>query len=124
MFSATLPRFVIGRPGYDNWLVDRAHHLGERGRVALIDATASNPVVHMTDEDGNQAFGGKLVSSKADRDFNRHAATAAAANASSSSAFATNWWDHGTAKNAGFESFEAEGGGVGVRRRGADRGVR
>jgi len=37
-----IPPFVIGRPGYDNWLLWRARQRG----VALIDASAAAPVVH------------------------------------------------------------------------------
>jgi len=37
-----IPPFVIGRPGYDNWLLWRARRRG----IALVDASAAAPVVH------------------------------------------------------------------------------
>lgn len=48
-----MPDFVIGRPGYDNWLVDYAYH--RRQEISLIDATKTIPAVHQTDADGNKA---------------------------------------------------------------------
>jgi hypothetical protein len=37
-----IPPFVIGRPGYDNWLLWRTRQQG----IALIDASVAAPVVH------------------------------------------------------------------------------
>ena len=46
-----IPDFVIGRPAYDNWLVDYAfHHL-----VDSIDVSATVHAIHQTDVDGNKA---------------------------------------------------------------------
>jgi len=42
---AHLPEFVVGRVGYDNWLVDHAYH---DPQVDLIDATATVLAVHLT----------------------------------------------------------------------------
>lgn len=47
-----IPDFVIGRPGYDNWLVDYAFH---NETISLIDATATLPAIHQTGADGNFA---------------------------------------------------------------------
>lgn len=56
-----VPPFVIGRIGYDNWLVDKAYHLQEqedaRGvpRVSLVDVSDSVKALHQTDEKGSRA---------------------------------------------------------------------
>lgn len=47
-----IPPFVIGRPGYDNWLVDQAFHAPD---MVLIDATRTIRAVHQTGFDGNSA---------------------------------------------------------------------
>lgn len=42
LYYKRIPQFVIGRPGWDNWLVWHARHTGAR----VIDATAVTRVVH------------------------------------------------------------------------------
>jgi hypothetical protein len=37
-----LPAFVVGRPGWDNWMLQRAHAL----RIPVIDTTAVNMIIH------------------------------------------------------------------------------
>ncbi len=37
-----IPAFVVGRPGWDNWLIHRARALG----LPVIDATGANTVIH------------------------------------------------------------------------------
>lgn len=44
---------VIGRPGYDNYLV--AHAVAERGRVSSVDVTNALVALHQTDDDGVKA---------------------------------------------------------------------
>ena len=44
---------VIGRPGYDNYLVARA--VAERGRVSSVDVTNALVALHQTDDDGVKA---------------------------------------------------------------------
>lgn len=46
-----IPAFVIGRPGYDNWLVDFAVHSG----VETVDASHTILATHQTGKDGNKA---------------------------------------------------------------------
>jgi hypothetical protein len=48
---STFPDFVIGRRGYDNALVDKAHHEG----MAAVDASDTIRAVHQTGRDGNHA---------------------------------------------------------------------
>ena len=48
-----IPDFVIGRPGYDSWLVDYVHH--KRETHSLIDVTKTVPAIHQTGADGNKA---------------------------------------------------------------------
>lgn len=52
---SSIPPFVIGRPGYDNWLVNAAF---EDPGVDVIDATNTNPVIHQTDQGGKTEWGG------------------------------------------------------------------
>jgi len=58
----SVPDFVVGRRGYDNWLVDHAHHTG----VSVVDATRTLAPVHQTGVDGNKAGHREL----ADGDWN------------------------------------------------------
>lgn len=60
----TIPPLVIGRIGYDNWLVDHAYH---KSNVVLVDATYSAKMVHQT-ERSNRSVGGDTVN--ADRNYN------------------------------------------------------
>lgn len=62
-----IPPFVIGRLGYDNWLVDHIYH---KPKVALVDATQTVAVIHQTDHDGNLAHGGSMARSKEDTQYN------------------------------------------------------
>jgi len=48
-----IPDFVVGRPGYDNWLVDYIYHKHETH--TLIDITNTTNAIHQTGEDGNKA---------------------------------------------------------------------
>jgi len=48
-----IPDFVVGRPGYDNWLVDYIYHKHETH--SLIDITNTTSAIHQTGEDGNKA---------------------------------------------------------------------
>jgi len=48
----TIPDFVIGRVGYDNWLVDHVFH---DPKVALVDGSRTMRMLHQTDKGGNQA---------------------------------------------------------------------
>jgi len=66
---SAIPRFVIGRAGYDNWLIRHSLSLGDK--VAVVDGTNSIPAIHQTDEDGNKAHGGKAVRSDQDKNYNR-----------------------------------------------------
>ena len=61
-----IPEFVIGRPGYDNWLVDYMYHRANSSD--LIDVTSTVPAIHQTGKDGNGA-GHKMK--KPDRSWNR-----------------------------------------------------
>ena len=62
-----IPPFVVGRPGYDNWLLDHIYH---NPKVALIDASKTISVIHQTDSDGNMAHGGKMVKTSVDKHYN------------------------------------------------------
>jgi hypothetical protein len=46
-----IPDFVIGRPGYDNWLVDYTFH----NDVDAVDVTRTLHAIHQTGVDGNKA---------------------------------------------------------------------
>lgn len=83
----SIPPFVIGRPAYDNWLVNHIYH---NPSVALIDATKTVRMVHQTDEDGNGAHGGRMVKSKADKQYNR--------------ILGKGQWDHGRTTHAQWET--------------------
>lgn len=50
---AKMPQFVIGRPGYDNWLVDYGYH--HSSRIDMVDVTKTVHAVHQTGVDGNKA---------------------------------------------------------------------
>ena len=53
-----VPNFVIGRPGYDNWMIANALDLN----AIVIDVTFTTAAVHQTGKDGN--FAGHLYSRK------------------------------------------------------------
>ena len=46
-----IPDFVVGRPAYDNWLVDHAFHDG----IDTVDVSKTVHAVHQTDGAGNKA---------------------------------------------------------------------
>lgn len=48
-----IPNFVVGRPGYDNWLVDYVYH--KKFTHSVVDGTLSIRAIHQTGEDGNKA---------------------------------------------------------------------
>ena len=48
----SLPRFAVGRPGWDNWLICRAREL----RVPVIDATQAVTVVHQNHDYSHVKF--------------------------------------------------------------------
>jgi len=48
-----IPDFVVGRPGYDNWLVDYIFH--KHKTHSLIDITNTTLAIHQTGQDGNKA---------------------------------------------------------------------
>jgi len=50
-----MPPFVIGRPGYDNWLVQTAWF---DPNINLVDGTATAQMIHQTDEAGAYSWGG------------------------------------------------------------------
>lgn len=56
-----VPPFVVGRVGYDNWLVGHA----VQSHIPVIDVTETVVSVHLTDEEGNKAG-----DSTADHDIN------------------------------------------------------
>lgn len=45
-----IPDFIVGRPGYDNWLVGYAGR--KPSQMSLLDATRTVPAVHQTGPDG------------------------------------------------------------------------
>lgn len=88
-----IPSFVIGRPGYDNWLVDHIYH---KPKVALVDASRTVRMLHQTDADGNSAQGGKMVKSSADKEYNR--------------ILGKGQWDHGRTTHAEWKtSYDGNG---------------
>lgn len=93
---ANVPDFVIGRPAYDNWLVDRAHHIG----ISTVDVTKTVRAVHQTDSKGNKA--GHIP--RPDKDWNFKFASYSD-------------FDHGLMHHCRFETVYA-GGAVDVRWRG------
>ena len=60
-----IPDIVIGRPGYDNYLVNYAYY--RQNEISLIDTTNAILAVHQTDKNGN--FAGHRYCS--DRNWNR-----------------------------------------------------
>jgi len=50
-----MPPLVIGRPGFDNWLVQTAH---DDPTIHLVDGTETAPMIHQTDEAGAYSWGG------------------------------------------------------------------
>lgn len=92
-----IPPFVIGRAGYDNWLVDYAYH---HPNVHLVDATSTLSAMHMTDMDGNMAWGGPAIHVD-DALYNYQ--------------FANGQFDHGTIQMATYKTVRwASNGTVGV----------
>jgi FkbM family methyltransferase len=87
-----IPPFVIGRPGYDNWLVDHIYH---NNNVALIDGTKTVSIIHQTGNDGNFAHGGKKVKSSSDKEYNRR--------------IGKGQWDHGETHHAEWETGRVDG---------------
>jgi hypothetical protein len=83
-----IPPFVIGRPAYDNWLVNRAYH---DSTVALIDATRSIRVIHQTDHQGNWVA-------------QQHKPAGYTHNYE----LADKKWDHGTTDHAEYETVETD----------------
>ena len=66
-WSRDVPPFVIGRRGYDNWMVAYVH---KHPNITLLDGTQTMRVIHQTDEDGNNmAHGGTMKQSVADADY-------------------------------------------------------
>ena len=49
-----IPDLVVGRPGYDNWLVNYVYHKQNENRF-LIDLTETVITIHQTGLDGNKA---------------------------------------------------------------------
>jgi len=96
-WEKAIPAFVVGRAGYDNWLVDTAFHDPE---VALMDATPTIRVIHQTDHEGNVAQGGP---NRPDKSYNHE--------------LGKGEWDHGTTDHAEYETFWKTDGTVGVRDR-------
>ena len=92
-----IPAFVVGRPAYDNWLVNAAYH---DPAIALIDATVTVRAIHQTDDEGNAAWGGP---GRKDRFYNR--------------GLGKGDWDHGTTYHAEFETFIEDGAIIGLRKR-------
>jgi len=96
-----VPPFVVGRPGYDIWLVDHAHH---KHGVAVVDATKTVPMIHQTDENGNFSWGGG-IGDKASLNYNFKFASRKHA-------------DHGLTDHADFETHrDRENGYVHIRRK-------
>ena len=85
-----LPDFVIARLGYDNSLVDWAHHRG-----ALVDATETLRALHQTVADGNWAGRGKHFP---DREYNAQLPGVV--------------WDHGKTTDAQYKTVRKGGGEV------------
>lgn len=82
-----IPPFVVGRPSFDNWIVNHIYH---KEGVALIDATNTISVIHQLDNYGQYSHGGGMVKSQEDRDFNKH--------------LAKGDWQYGTSSHAQFET--------------------
>jgi hypothetical protein len=75
---------VIGRPAYDNWLVDQVYH---NPWITLIDGTQTMTPIHQMDELGSGSWGGKAAHSRtADLNYNIR--------------LCKRRWDHGTVLNA------------------------
>ena len=60
----SIPDFVVGRVGYDNWLVATAI----KRKISVVDASVTLPALHQTGLDGN--FAGRMNKEVGDRDFN------------------------------------------------------
>ena len=65
----SIPDFVVGRVGYDNWLVATAINRN----FSVIDATATVTALHQTGQDGNEA-GRNVKRDIADKYINYHLA--------------------------------------------------
>ena len=65
-----IPPFVIGRPGYDNWLVNYAKMWRKGANVTTIDATKTMPMIHQTDDSGDFSWGGANITDSADITYN------------------------------------------------------
>ena len=52
-----IPPFVIGRAGYDNWLIE--HLLFETPDTQLVDVTQTLPMIHQNDGGGKFSWGGE-----------------------------------------------------------------
>ena len=57
-----IPAFVVGRPGWDNWFIQRALVLG----VPVIDATGANTVIHQDHDYGHLQGTGRAPAQASD----------------------------------------------------------
>eukprot|EP00288_Rhodomonas_lens_P013746 CAMPEP_0177706252 /NCGR_PEP_ID=MMETSP0484_2-20121128/9127_1 /TAXON_ID=354590 /ORGANISM="Rhodomonas lens, Strain RHODO" /LENGTH=532 /DNA_ID=CAMNT_0019217703 /DNA_START=144 /DNA_END=1742 /DNA_ORIENTATION=+ len=91
-WQAEIAQFVVGRPAYDNWLVDHAVH---EKKVDVIDATKTIRAIHQTCKDG--VFAGHAP--RLDSGFNKNAI-----NPRTNKKVSNKEWDHGTTNHAHFSS--------------------
>ena len=89
----SIPPFVIGRRGYDNWLVDHVYH---NPKVALIDGTKTVRMIHQTDTDGNMAHGGSHKKTRDNIEYNRD--------------LGNGQYDHGTTTHAEWSTYRKKDG--------------
>lgn len=85
-----LKSVVIGRPAYDNWLVDQIYH---NPRVTLVDGTNTITTIHQVDELGIGSWGGKKAHrKKSDLNYNIR--------------LCRGQWDHGTMLHAAYKTIK------------------
>ena len=69
-----IPPFVIGRAGYDNWLIE--HLLFDTPNTQLVDVTQTLPMIHQTDGGGKYSWGGERTMDQEDILYNERLARA------------------------------------------------
>lgn len=94
-----VPDFVIGRPGYDNWLVNHVHF---KDNVSLVDVSNTLRMIHQTDQNGNKA-GIDIRRDPADAGYNLK--------------IGRGNFHHGTTDDADFYTIRTAGGTVAIRQR-------
>ena len=101
-----VPEFVVGRIGYDNWLVDYAYH---HPATRLVDTTRTIPMIHQTGKRGNSEG---HSSDQANKMHNHDLANKKAGSRATKS-----WHDHGSTTHSQWVTDEDDSGTIVITKR-------